>query len=129
MTLFYVKIEEVKSRKRRKTSSIYNSIGTHTQVTPAVRMSATAAAREQRAAAALARLHLSGSGGADQTSATSAAGGAGNANAAVVPDWKGPFCVYCGAPAGVGKNMVFRRLDYEYCSMACLRTHKDSLAR
>jgi hypothetical protein len=53
---------------------------------------------------------------------------AANTAAAAASGWKGPFCSYCGKPAGAGKDPIFRRLDYEYCSMACLRTHKASLA-
>eukprot|EP00730_Choanoeca_flexa_P015779 TRINITY_DN7322_c0_g1_i4.p1 TRINITY_DN7322_c0_g1~~TRINITY_DN7322_c0_g1_i4.p1 ORF type:complete len:611 (+),score=120.14 TRINITY_DN7322_c0_g1_i4:20-1852(+) len=68
-------------------------------------------AREARAAAALARMQ--------QTKP-----------AVVAPDgFSGPYCSYCGKPAGLNGNRIFRRLEFQYCCMDCLKRHRDAIAR
>eukprot|EP00730_Choanoeca_flexa_P015778 TRINITY_DN7322_c0_g1_i1.p2 TRINITY_DN7322_c0_g1~~TRINITY_DN7322_c0_g1_i1.p2 ORF type:complete len:108 (+),score=7.94 TRINITY_DN7322_c0_g1_i1:1685-2008(+) len=46
------------------------------------------------------------------------------------PDgFSGPYCSYCGKPAGLNGNRIFRRLEFQYCCMDCLKRHRDAIAR
>lgn len=78
-------------------------------------VSMKAALREQRAAAALARMNASKPGGG---------GASGSATAAAV-ETQGN-CSYCGK--GIPKDaMLFHRLTYKYCAMPCLTRHRQAL--